>query len=395
VFRGRDRLRSLLVVLETSLAVVLLIGAGLLLHSMWRLQRVDIGFRGENLVTFALSLPDAAYSDDERRVLFYENLLERLQTLPGVRSAGGVSHMPIADSGDVLSFYIDGDPPLAADAVPSATYFSVSQDYLKTMGIPLQAGRGFSRADGPHAPPVMLVNETMARKFFGGNPVGRAVHIGNADNEAVTVVGVVGDVKHDGLGALSTAQMYQPLSQQPPSEMAFALRSEIDPAGLIASVKREVGALDANLPIFDTNTMTSILSSAIAPQRSSAILLLIFAAMAMALAAIGMYGLISFSVSQRTQEIGMRMVLGATRADVLRLIVAQGLRLTIAGLAIGVVAAFALTRLLTRMLFGIGPLDPLTYGAIPVLLALVALLACYLPARRAVRVEPMEALRYE
>jgi putative ABC transport system permease protein len=394
-FLGRDRLRSLLVVLETSLAAVLLIGASLLLHSLWRLQSVDMGFRTDHLLTFTISLPRASYADEERRALFYGRLLEQVRALPGVRAASAVSSMPIADNDTVFAFIVDGSRADSAEAVPSATFYAISPDYFTTMGIPLRAGRAFTDADGAGSPGVMLVNETMARQHFGGSPIGKIVHVGNRDATPVTIVGIVGDVKHDGLSSLAKAQMYQPISQQPVSAMSFAVRSTVDPGAIAASVRHEVATLDRDLPIFDVNTMTSIVASALAPQRSSAILLLVFAALAMALASIGIYGVISYSVTQRTREIGVRMALGAARGDVLRLVVGQGLRLTLAGLAVGVAAAFALTRLLTRMLFGVGPLDPLTFTAIPVLLALVALAACYLPARRAARVDPMDALRCE
>ena len=392
---GRDRLRSLLVVLETSFAVVLLIGAGLLLHSLWRLQSVDTGFRTENLLTFSVSLPDASYGDEQRRALFHARLLEQLRSLPGVESASAVSSVPIAGNDEIYAFFVTDNPPTSPETVPSAQFYAVSPDYFRTMGIPVRVGRPFTEADKAGAQGVIILNETMAKRYFPGDPIGQTVRLGNPDAPPVTVVGVVGDVDHDGVGSLATAQMYEPVSQQPHSAMSFALRSNVDAAALTASVRREVMALDPNLPVFDVNTMTSIVSSAIAPQRSTAILLVVFAMLAMTLAVIGIYGVISYSVSQRTREIGVRMALGAARGDILRLIVGHGLRLTVLGLALGLIAAFGLTRLLTRMLFDVDPLDPLTFVAIPVLLAIVALAASYLPARRAARVGPMDALRCE
>ena len=394
VATGRDTLRNAVIVGEVGLALVLLIGAGLFLRSLERLHHVDPGFTSENLLTMRLSLPPSHYPED-RRAAFFEQLLEKVAHLPSVRAVAASSALPLTN-GQFFAFYVNQEPlPKPAD-VPSANYYAVSPDYFRTMGISVVVGREFTDRDREGVVRVAVINQTMARRFFpGGDAIGRKIHVGSADAPPLEIVGIVGDVKHNGLREETIPQIYQPFLQNPYSTMGLALRSDGDVQQLTDAVRRQVASLDADLPIFDVSTMSGSLARSLAPQRSYAVVLVVFASLALSLATIGIYGVISYAVAQRTHEIGIRAALGATRGDILRLVVGHGLRLLACGLCLGLLAAFVLTRLLTTMLFGVSPTDLRTYAALSILLTAVTLVACYLPARRAARVDPAVALRSE
>ncbi|HWP42569.1 MAG TPA: ABC transporter permease [Blastocatellia bacterium] len=389
---GSQRLRRLLVVAEVALALALLVGAGLMIKSFVRLSEVETGFDSQNVLTAQITLPQSRYDDRQQQAAFFRQVLARIEALPGVESVGAASPLPF--TGDRLySFIVEGHP---TDNVPSANYYAVSPDYFVTMGIPLLKGRFFTEADMAESPRVAIINETMARRYFPDeDPIGKRMNITNGPEVMREIVGVVGDVKQYGLDTQSPAQMYEPYLQRPYPGMTLVVRAASEPAGLIDAVRREVLAVDKEQPIARAQTMEEIIAKSVAPRRFSVILLAAFAAVALTLAAVGIYGVMSYLISQRTHEIGVRMALGAGRRDVLRLVVGQGMRLALLGVGIGLLAAFALTRLMESLLFGVSATDPLTYIVVALLLATSALLACYVPARRATKVDPLLALRYE
>ena len=394
VATGRDTLRNVVIVGEVGLALVLLIGAGLFFRSLERLGHVDPGFRSENLLTMRLSLPPARYPE-ERLAAFYEQLLDKVVHLPSVRAVAASSALPLT-SPQFFAFFIDKEPsPKPAD-VPSANWEAVNAGYFRTMGIPVVAGREFTDRDREGAVRVAVINQTMARGFFPrGAAIGRRIRVGGADAPPIEIVGIVADIKHNGPQEGTFPQVYEPLLEVPSSRMGLALRSDGDVQQLTDAVRRQVASMDADLPIFDVSTMSGSFARSLAPQRSYTILLVVFASLALSLAMIGIYGVISYAVAQRTHEIGIRVALGAARGDILRLVVGHGMRLLACGLVLGLVAAFALTRLLRAMLFGVSPVDLPTYAALSFLLTAVTVVACYLPARRAARVDPAVALRCE
>jgi putative ABC transport system permease protein len=396
--RGR-RVRSLLIVAEVALALVLLVGAGLLMQSFARLQEVEAGFDTERLLSFHLSLPSTKYPEDPQIGAFHRQALERLGALPGVESAAAVMSLPLTGSYSSATFSIEGQaqPPDAQSLEVKLNV--VSDGYLGTMGIPLKSGRFFGASDAEGAAPVAVVNETMARLHFPGvDPVGKRFKWGRLDSERYPwreVVGVVGDVRHKSLEAPSDPEVYMPLGQEAIRAAAFVLRTATDPATLAPAVRREVQALDSALPIYGLRTMDELLSGSLAQRRFNLWLLGLFASVALLLAAVGIYGVMSTMVGQRTREIGIRMALGARRADVLRMILGEGVGLVLVGVGIGLAGAIALSRALGSLLYEVSRTDPVTYGAVAVVLVLAAALACYVPARRAMGVDPMQALRYE
>jgi putative ABC transport system permease protein len=395
----RSRLRSALVVAETALALVPLVGAGLLIQSLSRLEHVKPGFDPHNVLTFNLGLPDARYSYSQQAA-FFEQLLPRIRALPGVRSASAVSPLPLSGDDFRVTFEIEGRPVAKSDQ-PATNYREAAAGYFQTMHIPLLEGRDFSDQDNLKSPPVIIVNQTFAKQFFPGeDPIGKHIKPGLSSipgTHAVMreIVGVVGDVKHRSLNREAGPEVYEPESQMPFETLTLVVRTEGDPRGLIGAVREQVKALDKDLPIYDVKLMEEYLSTSVAQPRFNTMLLAIFAGVALVLAAVGLYGVMSYSVVQRTHEIGIRMALGAQQKDVLRMIVGQALRLTLVGTALGLAGAWAATRLMSGLLFGVKSSDPITYAGVALLLSAVALLACYVPAYRAMRVDPMVALRYE
>jgi putative ABC transport system permease protein len=394
----RNRVRGVLVVTELAIAVVLLVGAGLLIQSLWRLRNVSPGFESQNLLTFAVGIPDVKYPT-EKQDPFYRDLVTRVQALPGVRSASAIIPLPL--SGDMfrISFAIDGRRVAKGDQ-PSADFFAVSDDYFKTMGIPLVSGRVFTQRDSVNAPGTIIINQEFARQYFlGENPIGKRLKPGISTTEKEAdwreIVGVVGDVRNRNLSSELRAGYFVPQAQVPFNQMSIVVRTTGDPKALVTAVQNEVHSMDRELPVFNVKTMEEYISATVAAPRFNATLLVIFASVALVLTIVGLYGVMSYTVAQRTNEIGIRMALGAQRGDVLRLIVSQGFKLVLLGLAIGLAGAFALTRVISSLLFGVTTKDPITFAAVTTLLTVVALLACYIPARRATRLDPLSALRYE
>jgi putative ABC transport system permease protein len=394
----RNRTRGVLVVSELAVAVVLLVGAGLLIQSLWRLQRVSPGFESENLLTFVVGIPEVKYPT-AKQAKFYQDLVGRIGRLPGVRSASSTIPLPLSGNAFSLSFETEGRPMAKGDQ-PSADFFAIEENYFKTLGASILKGRDFTERDTKQSPPVIIVNQAFARKFFPNeDPVGNRIRPGistDTDEPSMReIVGVVSDVRNRNLSSELRAGYFVPMEQIPFNEMTVIARTTGDPHSLITAVQKEVHAMDPDVPVFDIKTMDEYISATVAAPRFNTTLLVIFAVVALVLTIVGLYGVMSYAVVQRTNEIGIRMALGAQTRDVLRLIVGQGFKLVLLGLAIGLAGAFALMRVIASLLFGVTAKDPATFAAVAVLLTLVALLACYVPARRATRLDPLRALHYE
>ena len=397
---GKHRVRNALVMTEVALALILLICASLLIQSFARLGRVDTGMRTERLFTARIGLPVAAYPRPENIIAFFDQLMPRLRAIPGVEFVTVVWPLPLSGSNNVSSFDIE-ERPMPEGQQPDSPMRIVGPDYFKTMGIPVRQGRGFEETDQLKSLPVVVVNEQFAQKFFPGqNAVGKRINPGWAigDEKSVmrTIVGVVGNVKHRTLDMEFTPEVYLFASQIPMDSMSIVARTSVsNPAGITSAVRSELAALDRNIPLVRVRVFDEYLARALARPRFNALLLSIFAGTALLLTAIGIYGVMAYSVSQRTSEIGIRIALGAAKSSIFRLVVGQAMTIVGISLAVGVVGAFAATRLLNSLLFGVGASDPVTFIAIVALVSVVAFVAAWLPARRATRVDPIIALRAE
>jgi putative ABC transport system permease protein len=398
---GRERrgVRDTLVVSEVALATVLLLGAGLLIQSFLRLTRVKPGFDPHRVLTFQLDSP--AGEQEARIPAFFRGVVARLRVLPGVISASAVASLPLTGDNIASSIEIEGEPTPVGSR-PQADFNAVEPNYFRTLGIALVAGRDFTEQDDSKSGPVVIVNHALARRFFPNqNPIGKHVRpgIGNGygpgEPPMREIVGVIGDVKQSGLDAQAAPEVYAPLAQSPFGTMFLVVRTVNDPRGMVEPARRQVASLDKTVPIYHVQTLDQYFAQSAAGARFIALLLGGFAGLALLLACLGIYGVISYVVVQRTHEIGIRMAMGAQKEDVLRMVIGQGLAPALAGLAIGIAAALRLTRLLSSLLYGVAPGDPLTFIAVALILTGVALMASYIPARRATKVDPMVALRYE
>jgi putative ABC transport system permease protein len=403
--RASARMRGLLVVAELALALMLLVGAGLLLRSFVRLQQVDPGFRPDHTLTFELTFPDSRYGGDNqpRIVSFFDQLLPRLRALPGVTGADAVMGLPLSGLAFDISFGVVGRPPVPPQDEPSMQIRVATPQYFSTIGIPLKRGRYFTDEDRASSPQVVLITESAARQYFPNeDPIGQRIRLGwgrRLNGQRVSgggeIVGIVGDVKEFGLAAADAPQLYMPLRQWPVSSMSVVVRSSTPPQSLSDAVKEQVLAIDASLPVSRIRTLDDMVSRSVSQPRFYMLLLGVFAVVALVLAAVGIFGVLSYAVSQRTREIGIRMALGAQERTVVRMVVTQAMTLAGVGIAVGAVLALAMSRSMSSMLFAVTASDPATFGAVAALLGLVSLVATYVPARRATRVDPIVALRSE
>ncbi|MGA9978706.1 MAG: ABC transporter permease [Candidatus Sulfotelmatobacter sp.] len=393
-----QRARSVLAAAEVALAMVLLVGAGLLMRSFARLTSVSPGFEPNGVVKAMVSLPQFQYSTPQQWTAFATQLMTRLQAAPGMQDSACAAPLPIKDGSVDLPFEIAGNPPLPAGEANSADYVTASPRYFSVMGIPLLRGRLFDTSDSPSSPPVVLISAALARRYFANqDPMGRRLVFGFPLNGRASreIVGVVGDVHDVSLGKNPAPMMYVPFAQAPLYGCEVVVRSTLDAAAVAAAIRTETHNIDKNLPVTDITTLPVALSASVAEPRFRTLILGLFSAIALVLAAVGIFGVISYSVSRRTREIGIRIALGASPASVRRLVIGESAKLVFFGLAAGIPAALVLTRFLSTLLFDVRPADPLTFVGVAVLLALVAFAAAYIPARRAMRVDPIVALRYE
>jgi putative ABC transport system permease protein len=392
-------LREALVVGQISMALLLLSGAALLLTSFYRLLRVDPGFRTDHVISARVDLPRVRYSTSEQRTLFFQRLQQEIAALGGVSHVGAIGELPLSGSTNSGSFEIEGQPGSQNTDGPHADWWEATPGYFEAMDIPLKAGRYFNDDDRVGNPNVVIISEGLAKRYFAGSdPVGKRIDFMGEPDKPVwsTIIGVVGDVKQRGLDDRQHSQFYAPYRQTLfASGLSLVVRTSADPAAVIGGIRNALQKVDPQLAAYDLRTMEQVAARSVAERRFTTFLLGSFAALALVLACIGLYGVIAYSVTQRTQEIGIRMALGAQAADVLRMILNQSMRLTLVGLALGAIASLALTRFISSMLFNVTPTDPLTLASVLLLLAMVALVASYIPARRAARVNPTVALRYE
>ena len=392
----RSRLRGTLIVAEVALSVVLLTGAALLVRSFLHLQQLDPGFRKQSLLTMTVPLAGSSHVSPEEQNLFFQEVRREVESLPGVMSAAFINHLPLG--GDIWSrrYVVEGQPVPPPEEIPTASFRVATPGYFETMGIQVVRGRAFGEQDRQDSLPVVIVNQKLAERAWpGGDPLGRRLRTGK---NWLTVVGVEGDVRQWDLTQEVRPEIYFPYAQNPAAwwlQTSLVVHTGVPPESLVRAVQAKVWAIDPLMPVTNIRPMEQILAHDSGSQRFNAILLALFSLLAVVLAAVGIYGVISYSVSQRTHEIGIRMALGAQPRDIFRLVVGQGMVLTLIGVAVGLVGAFALTRFLSSLLFGVSTTDPATFAGVALLLAAVALLACYFPARRATRVDPLVALRYE
>jgi putative ABC transport system permease protein len=395
---GRHRLRSLLVVAEIALSLVLLVGAGLMMRSFMSLQHVDAGFNPEGVLTTYIALPGAKYRAPEKRAAFFSQLLERVRSIPGVQSAGTNSGLPLAGNNWGRSLTVEGFPVLSVGEAPGINHCVISPDYFKAMGIAILKGRDFDERDARDAAKVTIIDERLAREYWPDqDPLGKRIRFGPPeDNEPWhTIVGVVREVKHNRLDASTRMSVYLPFAQIPIGGSSLAIRLSGRPETITGAVRAQLKELDPDLPLTEVRPMTEVVARSVWQPRLYTALFGVFAAVALILAAVGIYGVMSYAVTQRTREIGLRMALGAQKQDVLKLVVGHGVVITAIGIGAGLGAAVGLTRLMSSLLFGVTATDPITFAAVSVVLAGVALGACFVPAVRAAKVDPMVALRYE
>jgi predicted permease len=388
--------RNALAVTQIAIAIVLLIGAGLMTKSLWALMHVAPGFRSQGILTARLSLPRSRYPDNRRIAAFEEALSERLRGRSGVQCAGFATYLPLSGMDNGWGFVVDGRPPLPIGVFNMAKYRPVSAGYFETIGIPLIQGRWFTSADAADSPWVVVISDSMARQYWRGeNPIGQRLRFGPPT--ARTVIGIVGDVRHDGLDGETQPDMYVPVQQAPNIESSptVVVRASLDSKAGAAQLRAAVSAVDRAVPVDRIETVEQLVSASVAQPRFRAVILAAFSILALTMASIGIYGVVNYLVIQRTREFGIRLSIGATRADVLRLVLGRAAVLIGAGTAFGLGGSVLVVRLIANLLFGTAPMDPLTFAAVPLVLAAVALLASYIPARRATLVNPVVALRYE
>jgi len=392
-----NRARSLLVIGEVAVSFVLLIGAGLLINSFFHLRNLDPGFRADHLLTMKVDLSEVKYPDRERRAVFFDEVMRRVHELPGVQSAAVADNLPLTFNGNSMTIGVEGvtDPPPGQR--PDVIFRAIGPGYFKTMGIPIVGGRDFTDQDKPDSKDVVVISEKTAQHFWPGqDPIGKRLKPGSSTSKSEwrEVIGIVKDVRQNDLIAPPKMQMY--FTYRQPKEIAanaLVIRTTVEPMSLAGSVRNAIWSVDKDQTVADIDTMDHIVAEAVARQRFSMVLLGVFAALALLLASVGIYGVMSYSVAQRTREIGIRMALGARRADVLQMTVRQGLKLVGAGMILGLGAAFLLTRVMATLLYGISATDPTTFIGISVVLLVVAILASYVPALRATKVDPITALR--
>src|SRR5712691_7316914 len=393
---AHHRLRNTLVVTEVALALVLLVGAGLLVRSFVRVLAADAGFRAEGVLTASLPLPQARFPEDAKRAAFVRDVVERVRAVPGVKVASAA--LPLL-GGWQSSFTLEGRPEPPPGQLPSADITRVTPDYFRAMGERVVEGRVFTERDSAEAPPVAVVDETFVRAHYPGqSALGKRLRFGSSrdpDDKAkwLEIVGVVGHVKNYGVDQESRVEVWLPYFQNPTGSVTLIVRADKDPAALASGLREAVKAVDPEVPVYSVRTLADLVSDRTAPRRLAVMLITVFAAIALLLAAVGIYGVMSYAVAQRTQEIGIRMALGAERRDILRMVLRHGSLMAVTGIALGVVTALALARLITSLLFQVSATDPPTFSVVPLVLIGVALLACYIPARRATRVDPLVALR--
>jgi len=392
---ARARIRSVLVIAEMALALMLLAGAGLLVRSFVSVREIDPGFNAKNLLTAFVMLPPSKYPEPRRQAAFFREVVDHIASIPGVESAAGADSAPML-SNDAGPVSIEGHEPRPGEMEIHAERPKITPDYFRAMGIRLVRGRTFTWADNESAPQVAMINEAAARQYWPNeDAMGKRVRLDDGGTAWRPVIGVVGDVRQDGLAKAARPEVYAPLPQSPVPYMVLAVRTRVAPESLVGAVRHAVKAVDKDQPLFQIQTMQQVVDDSVAGRRFQTSLLAAFAAVALGLAAIGIYGLMSYSVSQRTHEIGIRMALGGKRAEILRLVVGRGMVLAMVGVAVGIGGALLLTRFLSSLLYGVGANDPVTFLGVAVLLSAVAALASLIPAWRAARIDPMEALRYE